>query len=89
MTRAVQDAFDDKGIVTDRMKNQIAAVDGDPNARSVFLAQRIGFRLIGDPGAMGPQFRHEGQGPPGTVSGNEKRDVFEIDLRGRREAAGP
>lgn len=61
----MQDTLDDESVVTDRMENQIAAMDGDPDACAVLLAQRIGLRLIGNPGAMGPQFRHEGQGAPG------------------------
>eukprot|EP01035_Chromulina_nebulosa_P005167 gene5168-7016_t len=70
---AMQDALDDESVIADRMENQIAAVDGDPDAHAVLLAQRIGFRLIGDAGAMGPQFRDEGQGAPGA---RQVRDTY-------------
>ncbi len=88
VTSPMQDALYDEGFLAHRMKDQVAAVNGEPNARSVFLTQWIGFRLTSDHGAMGAQFCHERQCSPGAVSGDEKRDVFEIVLCQWREAAG-
>ena len=44
----MDDALDHKRALTDRMEDQVAAVDRDADACTIFLAQPISLRLAGD-----------------------------------------